>query len=875
MSPNPTRTCRTITFLFLFFIGARTLAQPVIKSFAPLHGVVNGHLTIWGTGLKPSSGSPVVHFGYELATVQSVTDTAVVVLIPGPGIDGPISITVNGLTAVSSQFFTCTFSNGGAAFSASSFGAHQDMPGGVNGLTVADFYGNGSANMLSLSGWPTTGPVTSTFIINTNTGSGGTMNYSQSTTISALSVPQNDGTADFDGDGKMDVLVDALVSGYSGFSVFRNTTAGPGNALTFASPVSVSARAQGNGWAAGLYVADFDGDGKADVIYSVIMGQYSTRAQKDSIHYFHNTCSPGTISFQETGGMSGTLLSLGKVADFDGDGKPDIVGFGSDPVSGAQEVYLLRNTSSPGNISFAAPLQLNPNSYLDGDDLAVGDLDGDGKIDIAVTTDYGPVLFRNTGSVGSPSFSYADLSDQSRSIYYEGPSIAMGDLDGDGKADIVIGDPVDDQVVVFRNTSSNGTLSLDPRVVYATNPAPHGSFAPNLTVIADVNYDGKPDIVQLNNGTQYISVLLNQLPASTAPTVTSFSPATGGAGTQVTITGTNLTGVDSVSFGGVAVKSFTINSATSITAVIGNGATGSLIIDASTGRDTTGAFTFIATQAPPPSAPLQLIRFSPDSAAAGGAVYIYGQHLDSISSISFGNVAARSFSILGDTLLIAIVDTGASGRIQVSGEWGTDSLSGFRYIGSAAQDTTSTNPPPPAGSFQLQQFNGIDSTEGVLLFWNTLYDQKMKDYFIFGGQDSSNLGDEFGLIPSLKQNAASYSYSANLNKSGPWYFQLRMSDTSGALTLSPVITVVHRSNRSVINSYPNPVAGQLTVAVPSSNSASWLQMTDPAGQVVRTINVASNTLQVTVDVSGLKNGVYNIVWSDGKHKSVSSVLVIK
>ena len=41
----------------------KTVAQPVIRSISPLHGVVNSRLTIRGTGLKPSSGSPVVRFG--------------------------------------------------------------------------------------------------------------------------------------------------------------------------------------------------------------------------------------------------------------------------------------------------------------------------------------------------------------------------------------------------------------------------------------------------------------------------------------------------------------------------------------------------------------------------------------------------------------------------------------------------------------------------------------------------------------------------------------------------------------------------------------------------------------------------------------------
>lgn len=74
--------------------------------------------------------------------------------------------------------------------------------------------------------------------------------------------------------------------------------------------------------------------------------------------------------------------------------------------------------------------------------------------------------------------------------------------------------------------------------------------------------------------------------ASVLPTITSFTPASGVTGTTVTITGTNLTGATSVTFGGTAATSFSILSSTSITAVVGTGTSGKISVTTSAGTAT-------------------------------------------------------------------------------------------------------------------------------------------------------------------------------------------------------------------------------------------------------------------------------------------------
>src|SRR5215470_11585566 len=64
----------------------------------------------------------------------------------------------------------------------------------------------------------------------------------------------------------------------------------------------------------------------------------------------------------------------------------------------------------------------------------------------------------------------------------------------------------------------------------------------------------------------------NSTPPPATPTITSFTPAGGPTGTSITVTGTNLTGATSVSIGGVAATTFSVVSATSLTATVAIGA---------------------------------------------------------------------------------------------------------------------------------------------------------------------------------------------------------------------------------------------------------------------------------------------------------------
>ncbi len=84
-----------------------------------------------------------------------------------------------------------------------------------------------------------------------------------------------------------------------------------------------------------------------------------------------------------------------------------------------------------------------------------------------------------------------------------------------------------------------------------------------------------------------------------APTITSFTPTSAGYHYTVVITGTNFLNAQQVTFGDVVVYSYTVNSATQITAVIDTGSTGSVSVTTAGGTATASGFTFLPCSGQP------------------------------------------------------------------------------------------------------------------------------------------------------------------------------------------------------------------------------------------------------------------------------------
>ncbi|MEO9849450.1 MAG: FG-GAP-like repeat-containing protein, partial [Reichenbachiella sp.] len=303
-------------------------------------------------------------------------------------------------------------------------------------------------------------------------------------------------------------------------------------------------------------IGDLDNDGKTDLAVA--------NFNDHTISVFRNTSTgPGTISFalKEDYSSEANPRSVA-IGDLDGDQKPDLVVAG-----GNSTVSVFRNSSvNAGTISFAAKadhttgLDSNPQS------VAMGDLDGDGKPDLVVANDYGMFsIFRNTGTdVGTISF--ATKVDYNTAL--NSRSVTIGDVDGDGKPDLVISNYSDVSLSVYKNTSTDiGTIS------YATNVDLVTGTNPQKVMTGDLNGDGKTDVAVVNDGSNTISVFRNAF-ITPIPSITSFTPASGPIGTSVAIAGNNFsaTPANNIVFFGATRAEVTAASGTELTVTVPAGA---------------------------------------------------------------------------------------------------------------------------------------------------------------------------------------------------------------------------------------------------------------------------------------------------------------
>lgn len=253
--------------------------------------------------------------------------------------------------------------------------------------------------------------------------------------------------------------------------------------------------------ASDVVIADLDNDGRSDIA-SIDTLNSELRVFRNAVAA--NSASAGIFSAPVVFDTDHGPVRLA-AADLNGDGKLDLAVVNQS----ASTLSIFRNAGSVGSIAFAAPIHID--TPLSPSDLAVGDVNHDGKPELIVSSKTAGrvTIYPNSAPLGLlPASSFTGAFDLVAGT--EPSGVRVADLDGDSFVDIAVPNQFNgvsgNRISLFLNTGNTGAPSLA-----SFTPAGHLNtpVAPVAVRIADLDRDGRLDLLTSNSGDATVSAYRN------------------------------------------------------------------------------------------------------------------------------------------------------------------------------------------------------------------------------------------------------------------------------------------------------------------------------------------------------------------------------
>jgi len=435
--------------------------------------------------------------------------------------------------AANAEFLTVVLGNGDGTFRSSS--QYGETNSTIQAIATADLNGDGYPDIVEAGGG--TGVGVTILLGSAHGALGAPFSIAVGCGEANRSGVNSIALGDVTGDGKIDLVATSYDDPYNCYENVIGVLAGLGTGK-FKKPVYYSTGTTQQSY--NITLGDFNGDGKPDIIVENYDGSLSVLLNKGKGVF-------GTAIV--TSGASGDVGTL-VIGDFNHDGKLDV----AVTDYAQQEVFVLLGK---GDGTFGSPI-ITP-SPLYGDAMTGGDFNGDGKMDLAVSSFQGggsvSILTGNgdgTFNVGN-TYVIPEISCQfgNSNPYW----MSVGDLNQDGKLDIAVALNENNCATQYNGTeffgdavvltgNGDGTFAVDEGPwIGAGNGAVGSGNGTSGIALGDFNGDGMTDIAVAafgNSTEQWLSVLQNNTQAvSISPLNLTYPAEKVGASKVETVVVTN------------------------------------------------------------------------------------------------------------------------------------------------------------------------------------------------------------------------------------------------------------------------------------------------------------------------------------------------